>query len=138
MKQRKKVEGIRFEAINENVTQIETNVTDKVINVIDPQIKSLEAELKADMSTELKSLVEEELNRRFPTNSEDAVAEDKTNKNPKKNIKPQKPKNTEEDEFPPLVVVEEELSSEAESNKTLQPEKEKTKKSKKNKKNKKK
>merc|ERR1711954_405873 len=128
----------RFEAINENVARIETNVTDKVINVIDPQIKSLKAELKSDMSTELKSLVEEELNRRFPTNSEDTVAEDKTNKNPKKNIKPQKPKKSDDDEFPPLEVIEDELSSEAENNKTLQPEKEKTKKSKKNKKNKKK
>merc|ERR1711954_416322 len=104
----------RFDAINANVARIEMNVTDKVINVIDPQMKSMKAELKADMSTQLKSLVEEEMNRRFPTNSEDTVAEDKTNKNPKQNIKPQKPKNKEDDEFPPLLAVEEELSSEAE------------------------
>merc|ERR1711954_591200 len=72
----------RFDAINANVARIETNVTDNVVNIIDPQIKSLKAELKSDMSSELKTLVEEELNRRFPSNSEDTVAEDKTNKNP--------------------------------------------------------
>merc|ERR1711954_235211 len=70
----------RFEAINENVARIETNVTDKVLNAIDPQIKSLKAELKSDMSNELKSLVQEELNWRFPINPEEVESEDKTNK----------------------------------------------------------
>merc|ERR1712081_89977 len=74
----------RFEEINENVARIETNVTDKVINVIDPQIKSLKAELKSDMSNELKSLVQEEFNRRFPGNNEVVESEDKNNKIQKK------------------------------------------------------
>merc|ERR1712081_140955 len=74
----------RFEAINENVARIETNVTDKVINVIDPQIKSLKAELKSDISNELKSLVQEEFNRRFPGNNEVVESEDKNNKIQKK------------------------------------------------------
>merc|ERR1711954_448279 len=87
-----KVNKKRFEEINKNVNRIETNVTEKVINVIDPQIKSLKAELKSDMSNELKSLVEEEFNRRFPGNNEAIVSEDKNNKIQKKNIKSPKSK----------------------------------------------
>ena len=64
----------RFDAINANVARIETNVTDKVVNIIDPQIKSLKAELKSDMSSELKSLVQEEFNRRFPKENEESPA----------------------------------------------------------------
>merc|ERR1712081_15111 len=64
----------RFDAINVNVARIETNVTDKVINIIDPQIKSLKAELKSDMSSQLKSLVQEEFNRRFPKENEESPA----------------------------------------------------------------
>merc|ERR1712081_169266 len=58
----------RFNAINANVARIETNVTDNVVNIIDPQIKSLKAELKSDMSSELRTLVPEEFNKRFPSN----------------------------------------------------------------------
>merc|ERR1711954_456810 len=54
----------RFDAINANVDRIETNVTDNVINIVDPQIKSLKAELKADMSSELRTLVQEEFKKR--------------------------------------------------------------------------
>merc|ERR1711954_378438 len=64
----------RFDAINANVARIETNVTDKVVNITDPQIKSLKAELKPDMSSELKSLVQEEFNRRFPKENEESPA----------------------------------------------------------------
>ena len=94
----------RFDAINANVARIETNVTDKVVNIIDPQIKSLKAELKSDMSSELKSLVQEEFNRRFPKENEESPAlvveleeevgegvEPEKKKNKKKNIKFIKP-----------------------------------------------
>merc|ERR1712081_154104 len=56
----------RFEAINENVARIETTVTDRVIETIDPQIKSLKAEFKADLSSDLRTLVQDEFKRCFP------------------------------------------------------------------------
>merc|ERR1711954_467130 len=73
----------RFEAINANVARIETNVTDKVINVIDPQIKSMKAELKTDLAGDLKKLVQEEMDRRFPVSEEEDDPENKMNKNQK-------------------------------------------------------
>merc|ERR1711954_360159 len=75
----------RFDAINANVARIEPNVTDKVINVIDPKIKSIKAELKTDLAGDLKKLVQEEMDRRFPVSEEDDDPENKINKN-KKNI----------------------------------------------------
>merc|ERR1712081_46346 len=82
----------RFDAINANVDRIEANVTDKVINIVDPQIKSLKAELKADMASELRSLVDEEIKRRFPSVNEEGEPDEKNSKN-QKNIKPAKSKN---------------------------------------------
>merc|ERR1711954_285634 len=82
----------RFDAINANVDRIETNITDNVINIVDPQIKSLKAELKADMSSELRTLVDEEIKRRFPSVNEESESDDKNSKNQKKNIKSAKPK----------------------------------------------
>merc|ERR1711954_467069 len=88
-----KSNNLRFDAINSNVARIETTVTDRVVETIDPQIKSLKNELKADLSTDLRALVQEEINRRFPEiNREDEATKDKNNKNLKKKIKPIKPK----------------------------------------------
>merc|ERR1711954_478803 len=80
----------RFDAISANVERIETNVTDKVINIVDPQIKSLKAELKADMASELRSIVDEEIKKRFPSINEEGELDEKNTKNQKKNIKPAK------------------------------------------------
>merc|ERR1712081_16158 len=91
----------RFDAINANVDRIETNVTDNVVNIIDPQIKSLKAELKSDMSSELRTLFQKEFKKRFP---EEGESDDKNTKNQKKNIKSIKPKNNEENERPTLEV----------------------------------
>merc|ERR1711954_365888 len=76
----------RFDAINANVDRIETNITDNVINIVDPQIKSLKAGLKADMSSELRALVDEEIKKRFPSVNEESESEDKNSKNQKKKI----------------------------------------------------
>merc|ERR1711954_226179 len=80
----------RFDAINANVDRIETNITDNVINIVDPQIKSLKAELKADMASELRSIVDEEIKKRFPSINEEGELDEKNTKNQKKNIKPAK------------------------------------------------
>merc|ERR1712081_128714 len=82
----------RFDAINANVERIETNVTDKVINIVDPQIKSLKVELKADMASELRTIVDEEIKKRFPSITEEGELDEKNSKN-QKNIKPAKSKN---------------------------------------------
>merc|ERR1711954_469309 len=76
----------RFDKINANVDRIETNITDNVINIVDPQIKSLKAGLKADMSAELRTLVQEEFKKRFPSITEESESEDKNSKNQKKKI----------------------------------------------------
>merc|ERR1711954_341914 len=80
----------RFDAISANVDRIETNVTDKAINIVDPQIKLLKAKLKADMASELRSIVDEEIKKRFPSVNEEGEPDEKNSKNQKKNIKPAK------------------------------------------------
>merc|ERR1711954_161876 len=86
-----KANKLQFEEIKSKVAKIETTVTDKVVEIIDPQIKSLKIDLKSDLAAEMKTLVEEEMKRRFPDKpAEEEVVIEKS-KDPKKILKIIKP-----------------------------------------------
>merc|ERR1712081_102349 len=68
-----KANKLQFEEIKLKVARIETSVTDKVIEIFDPQIKSPKKDLKTYLAAEMKILVEEEINRRFPDRSPEEV-----------------------------------------------------------------
>merc|ERR1711954_295874 len=56
----------QFDEIKSKVDRIETTVTDKVIEIIDPQFKTIKKDLKNELAEDMKILMEQELNRRFP------------------------------------------------------------------------
>merc|ERR1712081_90298 len=82
-----KANKAQFEEIKSKVDRIETTVTDKVIEIIDPQFKTIKKDLKNELAEEMKTLMEKELNRRFP-------------EKPPEEEKEKTKKNDEEDETP--------------------------------------
>merc|ERR1711954_583014 len=87
-----KANKIQFEEIKPKVTRIETSVTDKVVEIFDPQIKSLKKDLKNELAEEMKSLMEEEIKKRFPDISTEKKTVIEKTKNPKIILKMIKPK----------------------------------------------
>merc|ERR1712081_10694 len=74
-----KANKLQFEEIKSKVARIETSVTDKVVEIFDPQIKSLKKDLKDELAEEMKTLMEKEINRRFPDRStEEEIMIEKT------------------------------------------------------------
>merc|ERR1712112_462379 len=73
-----KANKLQFEMINGKVARMETNITDRVIEKIDPQIKTLKSDLGKDLNDDLRNLVTEELDRRFPDKKEDEKVEEET------------------------------------------------------------
>merc|ERR1711954_342936 len=101
--------NLKIEAIRVDMGNIKTSVTNKVINVIDPKISTLRTELRDDLNTDLRRLVEEEMELKKykdwkedsedsnETEDEDSNRKDgpekrKKNKKSKKNIKLQNQK----------------------------------------------
>merc|ERR1711954_40389 len=80
-----KANKAQFEEIKSKVDRIETTVTDKVIEIINPQFKTIKKDLKNELAEEMKTLMEKELNRRFPEKSSEEEKEKTQNNKTKKN-----------------------------------------------------
>merc|ERR1711954_172803 len=84
----------KFKTIQTEINKVEENVTSKLMKEIEPSLNSMKGEMKDSMCTDIRRIVQEELNLREmkkknvgPTKLEEENPENKSNKNQKKNKK---------------------------------------------------
>merc|ERR1711954_498691 len=65
--------NLKFEAIRYDMGQMESSGTSKVINELDPKISTLRSELREDFNSDIRRLVQEELQlQKFKEKKEEA------------------------------------------------------------------